>query len=86
MANWISNALGSAPSGSDNGQLNTTDALRALRVGLTVLGAQAAVLLLQYASSLNFGDKQVAVTALITMAIELIRRKYVNNLPSGVSK
>lgn len=71
--------ISSMPSGSTSGELNNTDALRSLRVGLTVVAAQAGVLLLQYVGSLDFGDKTVFVTAAVTMMIELIRRKYVNN-------
>jgi len=71
--------LSSTPSGSTTGELNNTDALRSLRVGLTVIAAQASVLLLQYVGSLDFGSNTVFVTAAVTMMVELIRRKYVNN-------
>jgi len=71
--------ISSTPSGSSAGELNNTDALRSLRVGLTVIAAQAAVVLLQYVGSLDFGDKSVFVTAAVTMLVELIRRKYANN-------
>lgn len=77
--NPIQAMISSTPSGSSAGELNDTDALRSLRVGLTVVAAQAGVLLLQYVGSLDFGDKTVFVTAAVTMMIELIRRKYVNN-------
>lgn len=75
--------LSSTPSGSTSGELNNTDALRSLRVGLTVIASQAAVLILQYIASMDFGDKTVFVTAAVTVAVELIRRKYVSN--TGVS-
>lgn len=71
--------ISSTPSGSTSGELNNTDALRSLRVGLTVIAAQAAVLLLQYVGSMDFGDKTVFVTAAVTTVVELIRRKYVSN-------
>ena len=71
--------LSSTPSGSTGGELNNTDALRSLRVGLTVIAAQASVMLLQYVATLDFGQHSIFVTAAVTVAVELIRRKYVNN-------
>ena len=71
--------MSSTPTGSPSGELNNTDVLRSLRVGLTVLAAQAAVVVLQAVSQMNFGDKTVFVVAAATMCAELIRRKYVNN-------
>jgi len=75
----IKQMMSSTPSGSTAGELNNTDVLRSLRVGLTVLAAQAAVFVLQAVSQMNFGDKTVFVVAAATMAAELIRRKFVSN-------
>lgn len=78
--NSIQAMISSTPSGSTSGELNNTDALRSLRVGLTVIAAQASVMLLQYVATMDFGQNSIFVTAAVTVAVELIRRKYVNNL------
>jgi hypothetical protein len=75
----IKQMMSSTPTGSPSGELNNADVLRSLRVGLTVLAAQAAVFVLQAVSQMNFGDRTVFVVAAATMGAELIRRKFVNN-------
>jgi len=75
----IKQMMSSTPSGSTAGELNNTDVLRSLRVGLTVLAAQAGVFILQHVAQMDFGDKTVFVVAAATMGAEMLRRKFVNN-------
>ena len=71
--------MSSTPSGSTPGELNNPDVLRSLRVGLTVLAAQAGVFILQHVAQMDFGDRTVFVVAAATMGAEILRRKFINN-------